>query len=150
MRPPQTMPQAHYQGEDEMYVQWPERSQAQTSMHPAVFFLRTSPWPMATQFIIQFYWSSELKNMLKNSGVSWSRDLIQLSSAKSKDQLSMAQISRSPPQNLLSHSQKKKKKPVQTSGTISLSAEAAMMSTFWLQTAYLCFNSCQEQQISGF
>lgn len=68
--------------------------------------------------------------------------------------------SASPPQNLLSPNEKascgggggggrEEGKAAQCTGTIPPLSWAAMMSAFWLQTAYLCFNSCQEQQISG-
>lgn len=75
---------------------------------------------------------------------------------KRKNSLAL-QKSASPPQNLLSQNEggrglglgREGGKAAQCTATIPPLSWAAMMSAFWLQTAYLCFNSCQEQQISG-
>ena len=130
---PNYAPDSHSRGGWDVCPVAQRRSQAQTSMHPAFFFLRTGPWPMAAQFIIQFYWSSVTEHIKKNSGVSWSRGPDPIVFCKSKkDQLSMAQICILHPR-ICCHThtkKKKKKKAVQTSGTISPLSRAAMMSAF--------------------
>lgn len=83
---------------------------------------------------------------------------LHLCSLEIKRKASLAQQkSASPPQNLLSQNEGGRglgwggegRKAAQCTATIPPLSWAAMMSAFWLQTAYLCFNSCQEQQISG-
>lgn len=126
---------------------WPRKCpKSKLPMHPAIFLPAASPWYISTQSVIWFYWSSEAeceKIILVGPGAG---DLIQLSSVNQRKTSLAWHKSASPPQNLLSHTHKK---AAQCSGTISSLSRAAMMSAFWLQTAYLCFNSCQEQQISG-
>lgn len=102
-------------------------SQVQTSVHPALFLLMTSPWHTATQFIIRFYWPSgteDEKIILVCPGAG---NLIQLSSVNQRKTSLAWYKSASPPQNLLSRSQKQ---AVQSSGTISPLSRAAMMSAF--------------------
>ena len=107
---PNYAPDSHSRGGWDVCPVAQRRSQAQTSMHPAFFFLRTGPWPMAAQFIIQFYWSSVTEHIKKNSGVSWSRGPDPIVFCKSKkDQLSMAQICILHPR-ICCHTHKKKKK----------------------------------------
>lgn len=79
---------------------------------------------------------------------------------KRKSQLSPAEICISTPESVVTKVKEggspgweggrgRGGKAAQCTATIPPLSWAAMMSAFWLQTAYLCFNSCQEQQISG-
>lgn len=102
------------------------RSQAQTSMYPAFFFLRTGPWPVATQFIIQFYWSSGTEHVKKKILVCpGAGDLIQLSSVNQrKTSLAWHKSAFSTPESVVTLTKKKKKKkPFRPQEQSPLSAE---------------------------
>ena len=111
VRPAQTVPQAHVQGEDEMYVWWPReglKPKLSCTLLSSFSGPAHGPWP--PNLLSNFTGHQELNMLKKNSGVSWSRGPDPIVFCKSKkDQLSMAQICILHPR-ICCHAHKKKKK----------------------------------------